>query len=644
MTAESPRRPPARGGSSRRVRREVTTTIWMPSEQLQRLTDTGGPVEEVLHPQAACDPVETGPALRIRFLHIQSVVANPRRSVRRRCRCRTPSGETPVPGLPSAAGSARLRSDRRPRRRRAHDHAETPRQAARWTPASPCCGPRVRRDRCRSTAPGYTWSLKLLGAQDLPGSRTRRRRASCSPRRHRRRPGTAAASPRPASPPPRAPRPAAADSDVMPIPTSTQASSGSAAASPHTPTGLPGCCPASAVIAISCEHGRLPGVGQVARSVAIRSAAIVYWVRSLVPIDRKSTTSSIRWASSAADGTSTITPGFRPTPARPSAKSRPRRRSRPSAPSPRSRCRSPRAAAAMPSSCRDSRPGLSNDSPQPADAERGVLLPSGCANEPPACRSRRRACGRRRQRPAKGSQHLGVDGGLLLGRRLVDAVEEAQLGAEQTHALDRSRRAARADSPSATLARILTGAVGRLARAGPGGQRGARRAGLLDRRGGLVGVGRRRSTVPACRRPAASCRPRRLEPGDPDHARDPELPGDDRGVAGRAAALGHQRQTTAPGRGSRCRPARGPRRTGSTAASGICTPGSGSPTSWATTRRSMSRRSVTRSAISPPICVNTVDELLDGRRRGASRSSPLDRCLRPRRAQRPCREPGRRWR
>ena len=46
--------------------------------------------------------------------------------------------------------------------------------------------------------------------------------------------------------------------------------------------------------------------------MAIRSAAIVYWVRSLVPIDRKSTTSSIRCASSAALGISTITPGLRP--------------------------------------------------------------------------------------------------------------------------------------------------------------------------------------------------------------------------------------------------------------------------------------------------------------------------------------------
>ena len=78
------------------------------------------------------------------------------------------------------------------------------------------------------------------------------------------------------------------------MPTSAQASSGSAAASPQTPTGLPACRPASAVIAISWRTAGCHGSVRWARSVAIRSAAIVYWVRSLVPIDRKSTTSSIR--------------------------------------------------------------------------------------------------------------------------------------------------------------------------------------------------------------------------------------------------------------------------------------------------------------------------------------------------------------
>ena len=62
--------------------------------------------------------------------------------------------------------------------------------------------------------------------------------------------------------------------------------------------------------------------------------------------------------------------------------------------------------------------------------------------------------------------------------------------------------------------------------------------------------------------------------------------------------------------------------------SGIWTPGSGSPTRWATTRRSMSRRSVTRSAISPPICVKTAVNCSTAAATEVSRSSPLRRCLR----------------
>ena len=50
----------------------------------------------------------------------------------------------------------------------------------------------------------------------------------------------------------------------------------------------------------------------MASSADIRSAAIVYWARSFVPIDRKSTCSRMRSANSAAAGTSIITPGVRP--------------------------------------------------------------------------------------------------------------------------------------------------------------------------------------------------------------------------------------------------------------------------------------------------------------------------------------------
>ena len=44
----------------------------------------------------------------------------------------------------------------------------------------------------------------------------------------------------------------------------------------------------------------------------MRSAANVYWLRSLVPIDTKSTCSSNRSASSAADGVSIMTPAVSP--------------------------------------------------------------------------------------------------------------------------------------------------------------------------------------------------------------------------------------------------------------------------------------------------------------------------------------------
>ena len=161
----------------------------------------------------------------------------------------------------------------------------------------------------------------------------------------------------------------------MPMPTRAVASTGSAAASPQTPTGLPACLPASAVIAISCSTAGCQASVRCARSVAIRSAAIVYWVRSLVPIDRKSTTSSIWWASSAALGISTITPGLEPVGAhlagelRRLGDGRHHRRHHPGlgagALGGRRRC---------PSSWRSIRPGLSKRQPQPADAEGGVLL------------------------------------------------------------------------------------------------------------------------------------------------------------------------------------------------------------------------------------------------------------------------------
>ena len=105
---------------------------------------------------------------------------------------------------------------------------------------------------------------------------------------------------------------AAIDRDVTPSPTRTQASSGSAAASPHTPTGLPTASPASAANWTSRSTAGCQGSVSWARALAIRSAAIAYWVRSLVPMEKKSTSARKRSAWSATEGTSTMMPGFRP--------------------------------------------------------------------------------------------------------------------------------------------------------------------------------------------------------------------------------------------------------------------------------------------------------------------------------------------
>ena len=132
----------------------------------------------------------------------------------------------------------------------------------------------------------------------------------------------------------------AIDSDVIPMPTSAQASSGSAAASPHTPTGLPTCFPASAVIAISCSTAGCQASVRWARSVAIRSAAIVYCVRSLVPMRQE--VDDLEHPVGVQRGARDLDhhPGLQPPLADLRGElARPRRRWPPSAPSPRSRSR-----------------------------------------------------------------------------------------------------------------------------------------------------------------------------------------------------------------------------------------------------------------------------------------------------------------
>ena len=278
----------------------------------------------------------------------------------------------------------------------------------------------------------------------------------------------------------------------MPIPMSAVASSGSAAASPQTPTGLPASVPAWAVIAISWSTAGCQGSVRWARSVAIRSAAIAYWVRSLVPMERKSTTSSIRCASSAALGISTITPALRPrarTFAEKSAASATVATigaiTQVSVP-----VRS--AAAAMPSSWRSISPGLSKLQPQPADAEGGVLLA---------------LVGRERDRLV-GAGVEGADDDVAavgVGRedRAVDVAPAPRRSARpcwsRKHSSVRNRpdslRRARlprtaAEAPSATLASSLTGipSDGR-GGAGPAGELLAQATALLDARAGLLGIG-----------------------------------------------------------------------------------------------------------------------------------------------------------
>src|SRR5664280_1419297 len=76
----------------------------------------------------------------------------------------------------------------------------------------------------------------------------------------------------------------AIDRLLMPRPTSTSASSGSRAASPHTPTGLPTAFPAAPAAAIRSSTAGCQGSSNSASSPAIRSVAIAYCVRSLVPM------------------------------------------------------------------------------------------------------------------------------------------------------------------------------------------------------------------------------------------------------------------------------------------------------------------------------------------------------------------------
>ena len=112
--------------------------------------------------------------------------------------------------------------------------------------------------------------------------------------------------------------------------------------------------------------------------------------------------------------------------------------------------------------------GVVERQPQPADAEGGVLLALVGGERDRLVRAGVEGADHDVAVAAERREHAGVDVGLLLDARLVLAVEEAQLGAEQADALDRpvGRRGA-PTSPSATLASSLT-AVPSAVRPGPG--------------------------------------------------------------------------------------------------------------------------------------------------------------------------------
>ena len=98
-------------------------------------------------------------------------------------------------------------------------------------------------------------------------------------------------------------------SSRTPTPTSATAASGSPASSPQTPTQRPCASAASTTAAMRRSTGARDAAPSSEASVALpRSAAIVYWARSFVPIEKKSTSGATCAAASASAGTSTMTP------------------------------------------------------------------------------------------------------------------------------------------------------------------------------------------------------------------------------------------------------------------------------------------------------------------------------------------------
>ena len=149
--------------------------------------------------------------------------------------------------------------------------------------------------------------------------------------------------------------------------------------------------------------------------------------------------------------------------------------------------------------------------------------------------------------PGERLEDLGVDRRLLLDGRLRrrGRGSTARCGTGRRPRRCALRRALRAPAPSCTLASTSTRVPS--ARPGPGRARIAGRsasAAASTRRPAVVPRRRpgRGRPSPVARRPARSCPPGRVEPGDGDDAGDAQLAGDDRGVAGRAAEPGGERR------------------------------------------------------------------------------------------------------
>ena len=325
-----------------------------------------------------------------------------------------------------------------------------------------------------------------------------------------------------------------------------------------------------------------------------------------MPIDRKSTCSRIRSASRAAAGTSIITPGVRPWARHCAGEVRglggggDHRRHHPRLVARRLR----RGGDALELPRQDA--GVAVGDADATHAERRVGLIGVAGELQRLVRSCVEGADHHLAAGERG-QHLAVDGRLLVDRGFGVLVQEAAARCGTGRRPPRAFHCAdRAAAPSWTLARIATRARRRWRPARSTAWRGRhRRWATATALAARVGVGRDGDGAERAVDHDHRARGHRVESVDGDDARDAELPGDDRGVAGGPTERGRERDHQEASRPAVSTGARSSaHRIDGT--SGTGTPGSGSPLSSAMTRSRMSRRSVTRSAIRPPSWVNIV--------------------------------------